>query len=99
MSDYWKDNGLVKPDPWVVCAANRHKVSGRIICGARHWDEVMRSQVKGEEGFGNKWEQGFMNQFCEFLTRQEAWEIGSKNGQIKKLCYEGQDYAFSENFY
>ena len=37
MGDYWTDNGLIKPDPWVVCATNRNRDSNRIIFGVRHW--------------------------------------------------------------
>jgi hypothetical protein len=95
--DYWQKNGLIKPDPWIVCAANRHKVSGRLICGARHWDSAMRGQKLESE----KWydfEQGFLNQFAEFLTRQEAWIIAEKNGQIKrKVSVDG--VLYSENIY
>lgn len=82
MSDYWKDNGLTKPASRVVCAANKNKESGRIICGARHWDAIMRSQVKDDEGFGGNWTQGFINQFGEFLTREEAYIIAKEQGQI-----------------
>jgi hypothetical protein len=99
MSDYWKDNGLTKPTSRVVCAANKNKESGRIICGARHWDAIMRSQKLESEDFGN-WDQGFINQFGEFLTREEAWKIAEEQNQIRSLCYDGQkDYLFSENLY
>jgi hypothetical protein len=99
MSDYWKNNNLIKPDPWVVCAANMNRTSSRIICGARHWDNIMRSQKLDTEDFTD-WEQGFINQFGEFLTRDEAWIIAEKNGQIKSKCYDTQDsHLFSENLY
>jgi hypothetical protein len=84
--DYWQKNGLIKPDPWIVCAANRNKDSGRIICGARHWDQVMRSQLT--EPFREphfRWEQGFLTQFSEWVSREEAWTIAEKNGQIKRI--------------
>lgn len=97
--DYWKKNGLVKPDSFVVCAANRNKTSQRIICGARHWDDIMRSQKREDETY-NDWEQGFINQFGEFLTREEAWSVAVKQNQIRSLCYEGQtNYLYSENLY
>lgn len=99
MSDYWTENDLIKPNSWVVCAANRLKTNGRIICGARHWDAVMRSQVKDGEGFGGDWEQGFVNQFCEFLTREEAWEIARKNGQIINHEWDNQKTLYSESLY
>lgn len=99
MSDYWTDNGLVKPDSYVVCAANKNKESDRIICGARHWDNIMRSQKLETETFRG-WDQGFINQFGEFLTREEAWEIAVKQKQIRHLCYDGQTGTlYSENLY
>ena len=99
MSDYWEENGLIKPTSFVVCAANRNKDSGRIICGARHWDNIMRSQKLDTEDF-NRWDQGFINQFGEFLTREEAWDIAEKQKQIRHLCYEKQHgYLYSENLY
>ncbi len=87
MSDYWTENGLIKPASRIVCAANKHKSSGRIICGARHWDNVMRSQ-KFEDEYYTDFKDGFINQFGEWLTREEAWVIAEEQGQIRTLCYE-----------
>lgn len=100
MSDcYWTENGLIKPESRVVCAANRYRETGRIICGARHWDKIMRSLKLDSEKWDG-WDQGFINQFGEFLTRKEAWDIGEKQGQIIHICYEGQkDILYSENLY
>jgi hypothetical protein len=99
MSDYWKDNGLVKPDPWIVCAANRRKECGRIICGARHWDAVMRSQLKEGETAHDGWDQGFLTQLGEWLTREEALEIAKKNGQRRLRCGGDERRLYSENLY
>lgn len=74
------------PEIFVVCAAMRNK-DGLIICGARHYDTVMREQVKALGGY-EKWmesgpiEQGFIDQRGNFLTREEAYIIAKKNGQI-----------------
>ncbi len=95
MSDY---------QPWVVCAANRHRVSGLIVCGARHFDDTMRTVMRLTGGFPY-WldcDQGFLDQRGTFLTRQEAWVIAEANGQIKKRV--GGDTIdggtlFSENLY
>lgn len=35
---------------WVVCAANRSVTTGRIICGARHYDTIMRSHTVRPKG-------------------------------------------------
>jgi len=72
--------------PWIVCAANRNKNNGRIVCGARHFDPIMRAQIEASEGFVS-WrnsDQGFIDQFGRFYDRWEAWKIAEKNGQIKK---------------
>lgn len=83
MSDYWKDNNIIKPDSWIVCAAMFKE--GRIVTGARHFDKIMRDQMEASEGIAwwKSCQQGFINQFGEFLTRKEAWVIADKNGQIK----------------
>lgn len=66
----------------VVCAAMRK--NGVIVCGARHFDSVMRPIIdKLDMGYG-EWEQGFIDQNGHFLTRKEAWKIADENGQIRR---------------
>jgi hypothetical protein len=79
MSDYWEENGIEKPQQIVVCAAN--KFDDVILCGARHWDKVMCAQANAMGIKGGTEEQGFIDQFGDFLTREEAMEIVKKNGQ------------------
>ena len=97
----------------VVCAANRRK-DGKIVCGARHCDSIMRQQIgsrldltrsDAEREESASWitaEQGFIDQFGTFLTRTEAWKIAEANGQIIRRC-GGDEYnggtLFSENLY
>lgn len=85
----------------IVCAANRHKESGRIITGARHFDKIMRAQIDASEGsqFWKGSEQGFINQFGEFLTREEAHAIAKENGQIIRRCGGDEKTLYSENLY
>lgn len=83
----------------VVCAANR---SGSIIlCGARHWDTVMHKQAEAMKMSRTKRsmaEQGFIDQFGVFLTREEAFILAKEKGQIKgKPNVEGT--LFSEDLY
>jgi hypothetical protein len=108
--------------PLVVCAANRHKETGRIILGARHWDDQMRSQVlpnykeiiTGIEGgdltvlklFKSTyqslfiaWDQGFIDQRLNFLTREEAYVIAKENNQIRFRCGGDEGVLYSENLY
>ena len=79
----------------VVCAAMRHPtIPDLIVCGPRHHDKSMRivlhairGVVEGEEDHDTaKWEQGFVNTWAEFLTREEAWEVACEHKQIFRLC-------------
>lgn len=88
----------------VVCSACRY--DKHMLIGARHWDANMRAQAefvpKEVHPFKIDWEQGFIDQHCNFLTRTEAWKIAEANGQIIRRV--GGDEAdggtlFSENLY
>lgn len=103
MSDYWKDNGIEKPQAIVVCAACRY--CDLLICGARHWDEVMRNQLEALTNLGSEikagnFEQGFINQFGEFLTREEAVPVAKESGQRLRADKDKIGGAlFSEDLY
>jgi hypothetical protein len=103
MSDYWKDNNIKKPQEIVVCAACR--VYGVVFCGARHWDKVMGKQLDAmsseyRETMPRNEEQGFINQFGEFLTREEAMRIVKENGQPFDKDRNGDDKElYSEGLY
>lgn len=90
-------------NPHIVCAALRLRGVDfcHLIIGPRHYDPVMRAQI---EAGGNKagWrmaEQGFIDQFGNFLTREEAYIVAKKNGQIKYRCGGDDEKLFSENLY
>jgi hypothetical protein len=96
------DKNKYRPDgPIVVCAALK-STTGKIVCGARHYDPIMRQQIAGSDGKRSpEWiscEQGFIDQRGNFLTREEAWKIAEKNGQIK---YNGgwNGTLYSEDLY
>jgi len=99
MGDYWEENGIEKPQQVVVCAAIR--IDNLIIAGARHFDKVMRSQLNHMDGVNASCgEQGFIDQFGDFLTREEAMEIVKKNGQPFNIeRNRGDTYLFSEGLY
>lgn len=87
----------------VVCAANKLH-DGRILVGARHWDEHMVEQAKTLEEAGvlvraGQEIQGFIDQYGNFLTRQEALEIAKRQGQIFRRCGGDKHELFSENLY
>lgn len=88
---------------YIVCAANRRHSDGLIVCSARHYDPVMRAMMDatgGSESWrGRLSEQGFINQWGDFLTREEALEIAKKTGQIRRRCGGDSDILFSENLY
>lgn len=84
--------------PRIVCAANRYK--DVIIPSARHFDPLMHSLIHAM-GFSitsGKWEQGFIDQHRKFYTREEAWIVAEKNGQIiNQVSTPG--ILYSENLY
>jgi len=100
--DYLSDP--LKGDRKVVCAAIRSKKSGKVICGARHYDSVMRSQLEVYDAVApiNKAEieQGFIDQWCNFLTREEAWVVANAAKQVIRVCGGNSlGKLFSENLY
>ncbi len=100
VGDYWEDNGIEKPQSIIVCAACSFGTT--IICGARHWDKVMRNQL----GLMNcsvpasKFEQGFIDQFGDFHDRFAAFRIVQESGQPYNRDSNGSDTElFSEGMY
>jgi hypothetical protein len=97
--DYWEKNRLIKPQQYIVCAACR--LDNIIIAGARHFDKVMRSQMAAMPKMS--WaqaDQGFIDQFGDFLTREEAMKIAQDNKQRIDLERNGGDIVlFSEGLY
>jgi hypothetical protein len=87
-----------RPIQWVVCAANRHK-DGRIVAGARHYDGIMRAQIGADYESWKGCEQGFIDQFGQFLTREQALVIARANGQIRRRCGGDEHQLYSENLY
>jgi len=85
----------------VVCAALRY--DDVMICSARHFDHLMHKQINAI-GMGRtaekiyKWEQGFIDQWGQFLTRTEARDIVIKNKQPIRAEKLG-DFLYSEDLY
>ena len=93
----WKPNYDLCPRR-IVCAAMRK--GGRVITGARHFDKVMRSQMNATEGilWWKDCDQGFIDQYGDFMTREEAWIVAENQGQIfREVSTPG--LLFSENLY
>lgn len=73
--------------PRIVCAAQRRD-DGAIVIGARHFDHMMVMAIKSRSDYNpdafdwQRSESGFVDQHGKFWTREEAWVIADKNGQI-----------------
>ena len=95
----------------VVCAANKFiftmpdkRVEELIVCGARHYDHVMGSQIAkiDHDYWKNKSSvtQGFIDQRGVFMDRREAFVVASNANQvIKKSGNPNSLELFSEDIY
>ena len=82
----------------VVCAAIR--VGDLIFCSARHCDPTMHNQARAAGIKLSKGMQGFINQFGEFLTREEAKQVAISAGQKINAVYPSKSKdLFSEDLY
>lgn len=88
----------------VVCAANRLH-DGRLLIGVRHWDSLMVQQAKAlKEQYTRKQmaesQQGFIDQWGNWLCRAEAWMVASAADQIRRRGpgLTGPE-LYSENLY
>jgi len=89
---------VTKPEPIIVCAAIKNKTTGVIICGARHYDPLMRHIISLMPD-SQDWistEQGFIDQYGVFHSREDAHMIARRAGQIKA---DKRDKLFSEDLY
>lgn len=93
--DITKVNGMKR---YVVCAANRF-TCGTIITGARHWDSIMCDLADKLNLDGGKEEQGFIDQWQNFMTREEATKVVLTNKQWLRETPLDSDILFSENLY
>lgn len=85
----------------VVCAAICNRLTSDVICGSRHYDETMGRLIfmhAMQQGWSDA-EQGFIDQFGVFMTREEAWEVACAAGQIKYVLPNNYGQLFSENLY
>ena len=88
----------------VVCAACRCHETGKLFLGARHYDETMKRQIEDVWGSLNHilyepLDEGFVDQFGNFLTREEAHVIAVKQNQIIRRCGGDETRLYSENLY
>ena len=84
----------------IVTAANKLSDTGVILVGARHWDILMRAQFDAlamDKPSPDKIEQGFIDQYGQFLSRADAYFIAHNTGQI--LIGEDWGELYSENLH
>lgn len=95
------------PQRRVVCAANRvAHIPEAMVCAPRHLDPTMHAQIRAFKaaGIGTRadWmaaEQGFCDQWGQFLTREEALDVAKAAGQIRRLVGGGDKRLYSEMLY
>jgi hypothetical protein len=91
----------------VVCAAIRAS-DGSVLLGIRHYSKDMHEQIRLRIDC-NKFlrrlddDQGFVDQHGVFMSREEAFNVASRAGQIVNVsaCGEGLDgmKLYSEGLY
>lgn len=94
--------------PKIVCAATKVFVEQNgieeivIVCSPRHWDMVAHAtfnKMFQDPVKINKEIQGFIDQYGDFYTRQEAWVVANKNNQIIRRVGGDHEKLYSENLY
>jgi hypothetical protein len=94
-------NNSSKKQIWIVSAAMLME-DGLIVPGVRHFSPDMRSILRliyPDKKYHLKVkQQGFIDNYGNFLTREAAWEIAKQNNQIRyDVSCPGE--LFSENLY
>lgn len=82
----------------IVCAACLYQ-DGTIVASARHFDELMLKQLKKMHLLPYEEQQGFIDQWGNFLDRKEAMMVARKQGQIYRELYYETEELYSEMLY
>ncbi|WP_222168006.1 hypothetical protein [Citrobacter amalonaticus] len=96
-----------KPQRRVVCAANRYqcKLGGApmVFIGVRHFCPVMRQNIHPHKEYIDRQteEQGFIDQWGVFMSREEALSVAKVAGQlnISRIKSWPENELFSEDLY
>jgi len=84
----------------IVTAANLHIETGVMLVGSRHWSPAMMAQGKAmnlKMNTDRTFKQGFIDQFDQFISREDAKRIAIANGQ--PLIGKDWHVLFSENLH
>lgn len=77
----------------IVCAAVNLR-DGKIVCGVRHFDELMQQVLPPNDNRGRVelagHVQGFVDNDYQFLNRSDAWRVAIKAHQVDP---RSPDYA------
>lgn len=86
---------------YVVCAAMMNS-KGEVLLGVRHWDMFMRMHAIKDKKRLPEWaeeEQGFVDNFNNFMRREEAWNVAVEAGQIRYKLDGLEGVLYSEHLY
>ncbi len=81
-----------------MCAACKCPDTGTVILGARHFDTTMHTTIRALGVKATKYEQGFIDQWGDFMDRKEALEVAKDADQILEKTFP-EDILFSEDIY
>lgn len=91
----------------IVCAAIR-AADGSVLLGVRHYSRDMHAQIEARHDGGKflnrlDGDQGFVDQHGKFLSRESAYEVALRAGQLWRpdACGRGLDgmKLYSEGLY
>ena len=85
----------------IVCSAVRDP-TGRMWCGPRHAECLWQAFESIKDGYvvdTSDLKQGFVDQFFLFLTREEAWVVAERQGQVSRRVGGDGLRLYSENLY
>jgi hypothetical protein len=103
LQDYTKQyiNKDYPPIPRVVVAAAcRNHTLDILLVGSRHWSQAMHGQLNAMDfdTCSSEFEEGFIDQYDQFMGRIEAKRVAIKNGQKLQEADWGEE-LYSENLY
>jgi hypothetical protein len=102
-----EERGRYRSERRVVCAAIR-AADGELLLGIRHYSRDMYHQLEhriGARTFYNRHDpdQGFVDQYGQYMTREEAYAVALAAGQLRypEACGQGLDgpKLYSEGLY
>lgn len=90
-------------EEYIVCAANKDPDNGVVYPCVRHGCEIFWGLIDDKYQHGSKdcmhFVQGFLTNKYRFVDRYEAYEIATKQNQIRRLCPTGSNRLYSEMLY